>query len=75
MQTKFINALREALEIEDHDILLSDKFREYEEWNSLAELNIIAMLDEEFEVSIDMADLHKLITVQDFLDEVIRQSK
>ena len=75
MKTKFINAFKEAFEIEDRDVQLSDTFREYNEWNSLAQLNMIAMLDEEFEVSIEMDDFKKLITVQDVLDEVTKQSK
>jgi len=70
MKEKFIEEFKNALEIEDREIELSDKFREYSEWDSLAQLTLIAMLDSEFGVSIESKDFEKLITVEDLLNEV-----
>ncbi len=70
METQFINALQEALEIQDREILLADQFRSYPEWDSLAQLTLIAMLDEEFGVSIEMKRFNELVTVQDLFDAV-----
>ena len=74
MQDKFIEQFREVLEIEDREIQLEDVFRDYEEWDSLVQLSLIAMLDEEFEVEIEEDDFEKLITVGDLLNEVMKRS-
>lgn len=65
MELKFIKDFKETLEIEDREISLNDKFREYEEWDSLAYLSVIAMLDEEYDVQIEEAEFKKLQTVGD----------
>ena len=66
MEEKFIELIKEVLEIEDREINMGDKFREYEEWSSLAYLSVIAMLDEEYDCQIEEADFRKLQTIQDF---------
>lgn len=66
---KFIDLLREALERED-EIKMEDNFRDYDEWNSLAYLSIIAFLDDEYDVQIEEAEFKQLKTVQDIYDAV-----
>ncbi len=67
----FIEKFAEALEIEDASVLTeSTEFRTLEEWDSLAYLNIIAMLDEEYEVQIENADFKKLNTIGEIIDFV-----
>ncbi len=75
MQQKFLELFKEALEIEGRDILLSDVFRDYKEWGSLAQLSLIAMLDEQFDVVIETADFKKLLTVGDLLNEVVKRTE
>ena len=70
MEQKFINLLKEILEIEDRDLDLNDEFRHYPEWDSLGYLELIAMMDEEFGVSIENDDFGKLITLEDLINEV-----
>lgn len=70
MKDKFLDVFKEALEADDKDVKLSDSFRDYEEWDSLAQLSLIAALDEEFGVEIEDADFQKLITVDDLLKAV-----
>ena len=70
MQEKFIPAFKEALEMEDQEIKLSDTFRDYEEWDSIAQLSLIAMLDEEFDLQIEGDEFNKLETVEDLLNAV-----
>ena len=65
----FIEKFAEAIELEDASILSADtEFRSLDEWNSLAYLSVIALLDEEFDVQIEMADFKKLKTVQELYD-------
>ncbi|MDE6076273.1 MAG: acyl carrier protein [Muribaculaceae bacterium] len=70
----FIEKFAEALEIDDMNSLsVQTVFRDLEEWDSLAYLNIIAMLDEEFEVQIENAQFKQLITIGDIIDYLNRQ--
>ena len=73
METKFIEAFKEALERED-EINLTDEFRTYPEWDSLAYLSVIAMLDEEYGVIIELEDFRKQLTVGALMEEVFRRS-
>jgi acyl carrier protein len=73
MQTKFLEDFKVALERED-EINIKDEFRKYPEWDSLAYLSIIAMMDENYGVSIELEDFRKQITVEDLMYEVFRRS-
>ena len=75
MKEKFINSLKETLEIQNREILLNDKFRDYKEWDSLAQLSLIAMLDDEYGVAIENEEFMKLITVEDLMNKVLNSSK
>ena len=74
MEAKFLDLFKEVLEIEDKEISLNDEFREYDEWDSLAYLSVIAMLDDEFEIVIETEDFKKIRTVGDLLKEVKERS-
>lgn len=63
---KFIEQFAEALEIEDAATLgAQTEFRTLDQWDSLAYLNIIAMLDEEYDIQIENAEFKKLNTIGD----------
>ena len=68
MKHKFLTSVKEVLEIEDRDLKLSDNFREFKEWDSLANLTMVAMLDDEFGVVIDSQRFKKMTTLQDVYD-------
>ncbi len=70
MEEKFINLFKEILEIENRDIKLSENFRDMEEWDSLANLSVIAMIDEEFNVVIDNAEFKRLNTLVDIVEAI-----
>lgn len=71
MQEKFIENFKEALEVEEGTtVALEDKFRELEDWDSLARLSVIAMLDEEYNLQIEEEDFEKLVTVEDLFNKV-----
>lgn len=60
---KFLERFAEALERED-EVKMEDEFRNYDEWSSIAYLSVIAMMDEEYDTQMEMADFKKLKTVQ-----------
>ena len=65
MEQKFLASVKEVLEIEDRDLKLSDNFKEFKEWDSLANLTMVAMLDDEFGVVIDYQRFKKMKTIKD----------
>lgn len=75
MQQKFIQLLQEAFEMEDTSIQMNDKFREYSEWGSLSRLSLIAMLDDEFDITIEDEVFKTLITVEDLFNEVVKRKE
>lgn len=62
----FIEKFAEAIEMESIDGLKEDtRFRDLNEWSSLAVLSVIAMLDEEYDIQIENVDFKKLETIGD----------
>jgi acyl carrier protein len=55
----------EALEIYDREIDINDRFRDYEEWDSLAVLSILAEINESYGIIIPRQEFEKLITIED----------
>ena len=45
-------------------------FRELDEWSSIIGLTVIAMVDEEFEVALNAADMKKASTIGDLYEIV-----
>lgn len=69
--TQFIEAFADALEIEDASTInVETAFRDLAEWDSLAYLNIIAMLDEDYDLQIENAEFKKLATIGDIINYV-----
>ncbi len=63
--TTFLEQMQDVLDIEDRTLTLEDNFRELEEWDSLAYLSTIAMIDDEYGVVIDSKAFRELQTLGD----------
>ncbi len=63
------NKLAEILEVEDLDI--TKKFSDYEEWDSLTGLSILAMLDSDYHTSMKAADIVAFDSIEAFCKEVM----
>ena len=70
MEQKFLDLVKETLEIEDRDIQLSDNFRDFQEWDSLANLSLVAILDDEFGIVIDTERFKQMTTLQEIFDAI-----
>lgn len=65
---EFIEKFAEALEIEDASALTAEtEFRSLDEWDSLAYLNVIALLDEEYDIQIENAEFKTLRKISDII--------
>lgn len=71
MEQKFIELFAETLELESSETISKETvFRELEQWDSLAFLSVIAMIDEEFDLVIEGNDFQKLITIGDIINKI-----
>ena len=70
MKEKFLELFKEVFEMDDQEVNFSDNFRDFDEWDSLTHLSLIAMLDDEFGIQIEEEELDQLHTVQDLFDKV-----
>ncbi|MGL2964108.1 acyl carrier protein [Flavobacterium sp. RSB2_4_14] len=70
MEKELFEQLEDILELNPGTVLLADAFREYDNWDSMANLSVIAMLDDSFGVHIASQDFKNLITVGDMLNEI-----
>lgn len=66
----FVVAFADAIDREANLIHVEDKFRDYEEWDSIALLSLVAMLDDNYGINIPREIFEKLETVQDLIDQV-----
>lgn len=67
---EFINLFKDTLEREEA-IDPNDQFRKYEEWDSLAVLALLAMINENYDVTIPRVDFEKIQTVADLYDKIM----
>jgi acyl carrier protein len=70
MKDQFFEKLREILEAEDKEIALEDKFRDYDEWDSLANRSLIATIDDEYGVVIPNDEFKKIETVGELIQAI-----
>lgn len=61
---KLIEKLEGILEVENLD--LSKKFQDFEEWDSLTSLSIIAMLDSDYKVTATHKQLADFYNIEEF---------
>jgi acyl carrier protein len=68
---EFIQHFAEQFDDTDASVFTPEtKFRELDEWSSILALGIIAMVDEEYEVTLKAADMQQAITVGDLFELV-----
>jgi acyl carrier protein len=75
MKEKLVNSLADALEMDAANIKYEDIFRNYENYSSLTELSVLAMLDSDFGIEIEMKDFNKYRTVEDLVSLVKDRSE
>lgn len=65
--------LMELLEVEELD--LKQKFTDLEEWDSLASLSIIALLDSDYGITLKHSDIKNFENIGSFCEFVIKNKK
>lgn len=67
---ELIEKIAEILEVEDVDV--NKKFTDYEEWDSLAGLSLIAMLDSDYNMTMKNKDILAFNNIKEFCEAVIK---
>jgi acyl carrier protein len=66
----FVDKLSDTFEKDAADIHAADAFKEYDEWDSLTLLSLMATLEEEYGMTIPRVDFDKIESVQELFDYV-----
>jgi len=66
---ELIKKLADLLEVEEIDV--KKAFTDYEEFDSLAILSILAMLDSDYHTSMSAREIRSLPTIEDFCNAVL----
>lgn len=72
--SKIIEIFEEILDIENGKINLDSTPQDIEEWDSVATINIIVAIEDEFGIKFKLKDVQEAKSVKDFL-ELIKTSK
>ena len=70
MIDNFITLLADALEKDSSDVNMDDEFRNYEEWDSLAVLAVIAMIKTNYNITIPRKDFDELNTISELFEYI-----
>jgi acyl carrier protein len=67
----FLQKISEILDETDPSLINHNTiFRDLEEWNSLAALSLIAMVDEEYSIKLTGENIRASQTIQDLFDKI-----
>lgn len=62
----FIEKFADAIEAENPETIKAETdFHDLDEWSSLAALSIIAMVDEEYDITLKGDDIRSSVTIED----------
>lgn len=75
MEAKFLEMISDVLEIEDRTIEMTDAFRDYDEWDSLARLSLIAEIDDVYNIVIEDEVFKNLVTLDDLYNEINKRTQ
>lgn len=75
MKNQFLELIQEVFEMEDKNITMKDEFRDYDTWDSLTQLSLIAEIDEVFDVVIEEKTFTNLITLEALFGEIEKRTK
>ena len=65
-----IEIFQDILDVKKGTVSLSTTSSDIDEWDSVATVNIIVALEDEFRIKFKLEDIQTLETVQDFVDLV-----
>ncbi|MGA1795414.1 MAG: acyl carrier protein [bacterium] len=70
---RFLKLMEEIFEKEQGSIAPTDRFRDYETWDSLQALSVVAMINQEYDVTISRENFVNCLTVEDLFHAVVQR--
>ena len=67
-KSEFIDQLKETLELEDRELTAETNLKDLEEFDSLAAMYLIAMVDESFGKELSADEIRSITTVSSLID-------
>ena len=68
---ELLEKLAEILEVDEVDV--NKKFTDYEEWDSLCGLSVIAMLDSDYNMTMKNKEIVEFNSIKDFCEAVLNK--
>lgn len=69
-QNVFLNRIRDVLEIDGRELTLADELKQLDEWDSLACLSVIAMIEDEYGIVLRPSDFIAMVRVSDIASAI-----
>lgn len=70
MEKEFIAIMEEILEKDEGTVQLDDIFRDYEEWDSLAYISLLAAIDVSYDLTIPIEEFRELKKVKEIINYI-----
>jgi acyl carrier protein len=67
---RFIEIMAEILEVEESVIQFTGEFRDFESWDSLAQLSFLALAEDDYNISLSNSQLQEAKTFNDLYNLV-----
>ena len=65
MKEQLIAIVKEALDLEEDTVVLTDAFQSFDTWDSLGRLSLIALIDEHFDMQLSDDEFNSFETIED----------
>lgn len=70
-----VSTICDVLDLTEEEISITTMIDQVDEWDSLAQINIISQLEKEFSIFVEIEAFEKLLSVQDIIDLIEIKSK
>ena len=70
-----VSTICDVLDLTAEEISITTMIDQVDEWDSLAQINIISQLEKEFSIFVEIEAFEKLLSVQDIVDLIEVKSK
>lgn len=74
MEAKFLEMITDIFEIEDRTVAMEDTFSDFDEWDSLVRLSLIAEIDDVYDIVIEDEVFKTLLSLNDLYTEIQKRT-
>lgn len=71
MKEQLINIVKEALDLEEETVVITDHFESFDAWDSLGKLSLIALIDENFDLQLTDDEFNSFVTIEDLYHALV----